>query len=73
MYWTYDEQVRCWEARAYGWRAMVERAPQHHVYFAAVAPFDMPDRMVRSIHTFSELRDAQAWCIGEIMRRRQEE
>jgi hypothetical protein len=72
MVWTYDEQTRCWEARAHGWRSIVARLPEQHAYRAAVAPFDMPDRTIRADHVFAELRAAQAWCIAEIAHRRLE-
>ena len=54
MVWTYDEQTRCWEGRAYGWRALVVRAPEQHAYRAAVGPFDMPDRTIRPNNVFAE-------------------
>jgi len=72
MNWAYDEQGLCWEVSAYGWRAIVRRAPEQHGYRAAVGPFDMPDRSISANHTFAELRDAQAWCMAEIAHRRLE-
>jgi len=72
MVWAYDERRLCWEARAYGWRAVIRRAPQRHVYHAAVEPFALPDRTIHANHDFAELRDAQAWCVAEIMRCRLE-
>jgi len=72
MIWAYDERRLCWEARAYGWRAMITRAPERHAYRAAVAPFDMPDRTICANHVFAELRDAQAWCLAEIAHHRLE-
>jgi hypothetical protein len=72
MIWTYDEQTHCWEAREYGWRAVVVRAPEQHAYRAAVGLLDMPDRTVHANHDFAELRDAQSWCVAEIAHHRLE-
>jgi hypothetical protein len=72
MIWAHNERLFCWEASAYGWRAMITRAADRHAYRAAVAPFDMPDRTIRASHVFAELRDAQAWCIAEIAHQRLE-